>query len=83
MTAVVTIYSQTVEDAVTVPVQAIFGELGDYFCYVADGEGYRKRAVTVGAFSERLAQVVEGVGQGERVSLVRPPERLIAGVSRP
>ncbi len=83
MTAVVTIHSQTVEDAIAVPVQAVFGELGDYFCYVADGEGYRKRAVTVGAFSERLAQVVEGVGQGERVSLVRPPERLIAGVSRP
>jgi HlyD family secretion protein len=83
MTAVVTIHSQTVEDAVAVPVQAVFGELGDYFCYVADGTGYRKRTVKIGAFNERLARVVDGVGQGERVSLVRPPERLITGVSRP
>lgn len=71
MTARVDILSRTVEDELTVPLNAIFQEQGRSYCYVDRLGRLERREVSVGPRNEHLA-VVGGLEDGERVSLTRP-----------
>jgi HlyD family secretion protein len=73
MTCRVSIISQQVKQAVTVPTQALFADADGDICYVQGGwGGYEKRKVRVGAQNEDLVEILEGLKVGEKVSLVRP-----------
>ena len=72
MTARVFIVADTVRDALTVPLAALFTENGRKVCYVYDGQRLLPVAVTVGRTNEDLAEVLDGLTVGQRVSLVRP-----------
>ncbi|MCC7191963.1 MAG: efflux RND transporter periplasmic adaptor subunit [Phycisphaeraceae bacterium] len=61
-----------VENAITVPVQAIFSEGSERFCYLPDGLGVRKQPVKVGRASEVFAEVTNGLNEGDRVLLRKP-----------
>lgn len=61
-----------VEDAVNIPVQAIFRQGPVAFVYVADGAGFAQRQVELGRASELMIEVKKGVNPGDRVLLREP-----------
>jgi len=61
-----------VEDAVNVPMQAIFRQGPVAFVYVADGAGFAQRQVDLGRASELQIEVKKGVAPGEKVLLREP-----------
>jgi len=69
MTAEVKILIRTVENALTVPVQAVTELDGQQVTYVAAGSGVARRNVKVGESNEQLIQILEGIQEGERVAL--------------
>jgi multidrug efflux pump subunit AcrA (membrane-fusion protein) len=62
-----------VDEAVHVPVQAIFRDGALSYVYVPDGSGYSQRKVSTGRSSELFMEVVDGLKEGETV-LLREPE---------
>jgi hypothetical protein len=73
MTAEVTIYTDTrVDDALTVPVQAIVrvpGKPPRYKCFVKTDGGFEERAVKVGISNDKMIEVISGLSEGEEVIL--------------
>ncbi len=70
MTAEVKILVRTIEDALTVPVQAVTELDGKHVAYVATSAGLiERREVTVGESNEQLIQVLSGLTAGDRVAL--------------
>jgi len=61
-----------VEDAVNVPVQAIFRQGPVAFVYVQDGAGFAQRQVELGRASELLVEVTKGIEPGSKVLLREP-----------
>ncbi|HSO18019.1 MAG TPA: efflux RND transporter periplasmic adaptor subunit, partial [Desulfosarcina sp.] len=71
-----------VENALSVPVQAVTTLRGKQVVYVAAGGASEPRPVEVGLFNTRFIQLVSGVQEGERVLLsppFDPPERDLEG----
>jgi RND family efflux transporter MFP subunit len=69
MTAEVKIMIRTVENALTVPVQAVTEIDGQHIAYVVNGGGIERREVKIGESNEQLIEVTEGIKEGERVAL--------------
>jgi len=63
-----------VEDAVFVPIQAVFRQSGKSFAYVPFGGGFAQREVRVGRASETSIEILEGVQAGEQVLLRQPAD---------
>ncbi|MEM8738243.1 MAG: HlyD family efflux transporter periplasmic adaptor subunit [Planctomycetota bacterium] len=62
-----------VEDALAVPVQAVFTEADQHFCYVPAPGGYvAKRDLDIGRASESLVEITDGLAAGDRVLLRNP-----------
>jgi RND family efflux transporter MFP subunit len=61
-----------VEGALAVPVQAVFTEGTDRFCYIPEGAGVHKQPVKIGRASEVYAEVTSGLKEGDRVLLRKP-----------
>ncbi len=71
------IYVGVVEDALYVPLQAIFREGPTAFVYVADGHGFSERAVETGEASGLYVEITGGLNEGESVLLREPKAREI------
>ena len=74
MTVNLTIPIERAEDALSVPIAAVFND-GDghgKVVYVRQGEDTEKRRVKVGVTTFTHAQITEGLREGEEVSLVPP-----------
>ena len=75
MTCRIAISALSLEQVLTVPIQALFQDGDQDFCYVQDGTGHLTvRKVEVGAQNEDLAEILSGLNEGENVSLVKPSE---------
>ena len=62
-----------VEDAVAVPVQAVFTDAELHFCYVPAGRGKVRRAeVELGQASETFVEIISGLAPGDRVLMRNP-----------
>ena len=61
-----------VEDALHVPVQAIFRQGPVAFVYVQDGAGFAQRQVDLGRASELNIEIKKGLAAGDRVLLREP-----------
>jgi|Deesub1362A_J573_1020465.scaffolds.fasta_scaffold00801_24 HlyD family secretion protein len=72
MTARVSIMTDRVIGRLVIPLQAIFDEAGRKYCYVYDKRGFRKVEVTPGRQNEDLVEVISGLKEGDRVSLIKP-----------
>jgi multidrug efflux pump subunit AcrA (membrane-fusion protein) len=55
-----------------IPVTAIFNHQGTRVAYVVGATGTERRPIDIGASSDRMAEVVAGLREGERVSLLPP-----------
>lgn len=62
-----------VTDALAVPIQAVFTEAEQRFCYLPVGPRVRRQPVTIGRASETMVQVLSGLEVGDRV-LLRDPK---------
>jgi HlyD family secretion protein len=69
MSADVKILIKTLENVLTVPVQAVTEWDGEHVSYVVTGSKIEKRPVKVGESNEQRIQVLEGLSEGERVAL--------------
>lgn len=72
-----------VEEALAVPVQAVFSEGPHQFVYMTDGRRFRQTPVQVGRRSDVFAEVREGLKAGERVLLREPPTGQITKATFP
>ncbi len=72
MTSRLSIMTNRVTDALSVPIQSIFSEGEKKFCYVYERGGFRKAEVTLGRQNEELVEILSGLKGGEKISLVRP-----------
>lgn len=72
MTARVHIGTDRVKNSLTVPIQAVFNEGGQRFCFIYGEGDFRKREVKIGRQNEDVAEIVSGLKSGDRVSLVNP-----------
>jgi len=71
------IYVGLVEDAIYVPLQAVFREGTGAYVYVPDSGGYAQRRVTLGKASGLHVAIATGLDAGERVLLREPKVREI------
>lgn len=69
MTAIVEIHLESLEDVVTVPVQAVVYEDGSTFCHVRRGGLVERVEVKLGRSNERFVHVAEGLSPGDEVAL--------------
>ncbi len=66
------IFTGRVEHALAVPIQAVFTEGDQRFCYVPSGSRVRRQPVQIGRASDTLVEIVSGLEEGDRV-LIRDP----------
>jgi len=66
------IYVGEVEDALYVPLQAVFREGSDAYVYVPDGRGFSQRRVDLGRASGLHVEITDGLSDGEIVLLREP-----------
>ena len=71
------IYVGVVEDAIYVPLQAVYREGTDAFVYVPNSAGYSQRRVDLGKASGLHVEITDGLDQGEIVLLREPEPREI------
>src|SRR5262249_1909363 len=69
MSVEVKILIKTIDDALTVPIQAVTESRGKHICYVDTPSGMERREVKPGESNQQLIQILEGVAEGERVAL--------------
>ncbi|MEM9166698.1 MAG: HlyD family efflux transporter periplasmic adaptor subunit [Planctomycetota bacterium] len=70
-----------VDEAVTIPVAAVFNEGPVRYVYAPDGNAFRRVPVRTGRFSDTLAEIVTGIAAGDRVLLREPlPGEVLSGV---
>lgn len=72
MTCSVRLISDRIEDALTIPLQAVFEKDGNTVVYVKGVRGAKMREVTVGRRSSDRIEILEGLEQGELVCLRDP-----------
>src|ERR1041384_616592 len=72
MTSILSIPVASVENALSVPLSAVFTEKGERFVYVKQDESYEKRNVQIGISDFCYAEVQKGLSQGETVALELP-----------
>jgi RND family efflux transporter MFP subunit len=74
MTAILNIPVAEVDNALAVPLSAVFSERGERYVYVKRHEAYERRPVTVGIADLSYAEIQSGVSEGDVVALELPPE---------
>ncbi len=73
MSCRISIQAEVVEGAMTVPIQAVFTEDQESFCYVKKKRGgFERRSVETGRQNEALVEITAGLNVDEQVSLIRP-----------
>jgi HlyD family secretion protein len=73
MSTKVEILVSSLDDVVSVPLQAVVTEGTKQYCYVAKGNRQERREVEVGDFNDEFIQIKKGIAEGEKVCL-RSPE---------
>jgi RND family efflux transporter MFP subunit len=77
MGASIEIQLSHVTEGMAVPVEAVFERDDEWVVYVAEGERYRRVAVTVGERNEFVASVEGDLEVGDRVACAKPPEAIV------
>lgn len=73
MTTRATIHVHHIQNALTIPVHAIFEENHQTFCYLSmPGGSYEKRKVVLGASNDQWAEVTMGLQENDVVCLLNP-----------
>ncbi len=73
MRAEAVITMDTVDDALSIPVQSVFNDGPVRFVYVPKGSRFRRQPIGLGRRSDVLAEITSGLDEGDRV-LTREPD---------
>lgn len=68
------IVTGALENAIVVPSQAVYGDDGAAWVYVAAGGEPEKRTITLGQRGADLVEIADGLKPGERIALIGPDE---------
>ncbi len=60
------------ENVLHVPIQAVHGREGRFFCYVRTPKGPMETAVKVGRSNDAFLEIVSGISEGDQVLLYEP-----------
>lgn len=71
MTSRVILHTDAAQNVLAVPVQAVFSEGANTYCYVGRGPKVEKIRVEIGRQNEDYAEIVAGLKNGDSVSLIR------------
>ena len=74
MSCKATINIENHEDAIFVPMQAVVGHAGETVIYVRSGSEFAPKTVTTGLDNNTMVHIVEGINEGDTVSLTPPLE---------
>jgi HlyD family secretion protein len=74
MTSILSIPVASVENALSVPLSAVFVEKGERFVYVKGSEKFERRLVQIGISDYSFAEVQQGLQEGDLVALETPPD---------
>lgn len=77
MTARVNIHAGKVEDALSLPIHAVFEENKQHYCYVTHKYGFVKQPIEIGMNNEQWVAVLSGLDENASVCLSIPPETAI------
>jgi len=83
MTARVSTLTDQVSDVLCVPVQAIFSEAGEHYCYRHRKGRFLKTGVSTGRTNDDLAEITKGLEAGDQVSLIKPADDLVDTAPNP
>jgi len=72
MTSRVIIHIDTAQNILSVPVQAVFSDGVNRYCYIVKGQNVKKVKVEIGRQNEDYAEIVAGLKNGDMVSLIKP-----------
>ena len=72
MSCAISILADRAEEAIFVPLQAVFVDKGEPIAFVSKGDGHERRALKVGRSNDKFVEILEGVKEGEEV-LLSPP----------
>jgi len=72
MTARIIVLSADLKNALSIPIQAIFHDGKIKYCYVLKGNEFKKSPVQTGLENEDYTEIISGLKENEKVSLIRP-----------
>ena len=78
MTSILSIPVASVENALSIPLSAVFTEKGERYVYVQDGEKFARRPVQIGISDYSFAEVQRGLKADDEVALEMPPDEKTA-----
>jgi len=71
MTARISVLTDRVVNALSVPIQTVFDEQGTKYCYRITGTTIEKVKVSPGRQNEDMVEILSGLQKGEKISLIR------------
>lgn len=74
MSVQVEVIEEVIENALNIPVEAVFEEDGEYFVYASDAGRSRKQVVVLGKSNDRYVEILSGLEEGDEVYLYSPYE---------
>lgn len=74
MTANLTIPVASAKNVVSVPLAALFTEMGERYVLVKNGAGFERRPVAIGVADFFYVEIQQGLKAGEIVALEQPPD---------
>jgi HlyD family secretion protein len=74
MTARIGILTEQAENALSLPVHAVFGRDQNRYCYRFTGGEFERVAVATGRQNVHFMEITKGLSPGDRVSMVQPGE---------
>lgn len=72
MSTKVTLIGEVRDDVIAVPLEAVFSEDDDYYCFVEEQDSFVRRSIKLGVMNAFMVEVCEGLSEGETVCLVHP-----------
>lgn len=83
MTARVVIHADSVNNALSVPIHAVFEFDKKHYCYVEKGDGYVMQPVSIGLNNEQWTSIENGLNENDRICLTKPLEQDIIHIKSP
>jgi multidrug efflux pump subunit AcrA (membrane-fusion protein) len=63
---------QEIPDALFIPVESIFKEMGNNFVYVNTNSGFKRKDIKIGTANSDFAVVLEGLAENDEIALMNP-----------
>ncbi|WP_232503214.1 efflux RND transporter periplasmic adaptor subunit [Parachlamydia acanthamoebae] len=73
MTAHVTIHSDQIDNALTIPIYALFEMEKQHYCYLSSEDEYLCHPISVGKANQQWVEILDGLKENDVICLSEPP----------